>query len=95
MVCSCCGILRAVSSLLKRFFFACVVTWELLGNIHSEELEGYIISRVQTECAVCWGAEVPMAGEAEVAVSGGRFRHTVQDTVLDVLHHRQANKVVW
>ena len=34
-----CGILRAVSSLLKRFsFFACVVTWELLGNISSEEL---------------------------------------------------------
>ena len=57
MVCSFDGILRTVSSLLKRFFFACVVTWELLGNICSEELEGYIISRVQTECAVCWGAK--------------------------------------
>ena len=49
MVGSFCGILRTVSSLLKRFFFACVVTWELLGNIRSEELEGHIISRVQTE----------------------------------------------
>ena len=47
MVCSFSEILRAVSSLLKRFFFACVVTWELLGNI-------------------CWGAEFPLAGEAEV-----------------------------
>ena len=38
MVCSFCGILRTVSTHLKRFFFACVVTWELLGNLHSEEL---------------------------------------------------------
>ena len=35
---------------------------------------------VQTECAVCWGAEVPLAGEAEVAGSGGRFRHTHSPT---------------
>ena len=48
--------------------------------MRSEELEGYIISRVQTECAVCWGAEVPLAGEAEVAGSGGRFRHTHSPT---------------
>ena len=58
MVCSFYRILRAVSSLLKIYFFAFVVTWELLGNIHSEELEGYIASRVQTKHAVCWGAEV-------------------------------------
>ena len=40
MVCNFCGILRAVSSLPKRFFslfFASVVTRELLGNICSEE----------------------------------------------------------
>ena len=59
MVYSFCGILRAVSSLLKRFFFACVVTWELLGNISSEELGC-------RQSAVCWGAEFPLAGEAEI-----------------------------
>ena len=41
MVCTFCGILRAVSSLLQKFFFASVVTWELLGNICSEQLEGH------------------------------------------------------
>ena len=54
-------------TLEKNSFFAYVVTWELLGNIRSEELVRYIISRVQTERAICWGAEVPLAGEAEVA----------------------------
>ena len=39
---------------LEMILFACIVVeLNCLGNIRSEELEGYIITRVQTERAVC------------------------------------------
>ena len=79
-MCSFCGILRAVSSLLKTFFFfACAVTWELLGNIVSEELEGHIISRVQTERQSMQSAGVQSFHWLErLKLRGccGRFRHS-------------------
>ena len=85
-MCSFCGILRAASSLLKRFFFACVVTWELLGNIRSEELEGYIISRVQRERQSLQFALVQRFHwlvRLKFHVSGGRFRHISQITSIE------------
>ena len=39
---------------LEKILFACVVTWELLGNICYEELEGHIISRgADRACNIC------------------------------------------
>ena len=81
MVCSFCRILRAVSSPLKRLFSYCVVTWELLGNIHSDELEGYIISRCRESVQSArlqrfhWLARLKLRG------SGSRFHHGY------ILHH--------
>ena len=51
---------------MKRFIFACVVTWELLGNIRSEELG----CRQSVQSLL--GCRVPLAGEAEIvgAVAG-------------------------
>ena len=38
---------------------------------------------MQTECAVCWGAEFPMAGEAEIvgAVAGSVTMARISNTI--------------
>ena len=97
MVCSFSGILRAVSSLLKRFFFACVVTWELLGNIRSEELEGHLISRVQTEKQSMQSAGVQSFHCLErLRLRGccGRFRHNRQSTEQEIIKMTMAKCIL-
>ena len=65
---------------LEKILFACVVTWKLLGNIHSEELEGHIISRVLTERQSMQSAEVQSLHWLEkLKLRGccGRFSHNL------------------
>ena len=56
---------------MKRFFFACVVTWELLGNIRSEEL-GCRQSVQSAGVQSClWLERLKLCGCC------GRFRHKI------------------